>query len=394
MDDGARSDSAARQLIALIDPVSTGHHIEYCRWVAGAILDRGMQCLVVGPDALVDAVQASHPTVAKAAIPFRTRGGRVGREVGKLRFMSRAAAVVRDHGCDVVHLLYLDGFIVALASTQRRFGSATLFATLHSGYMLVAISGTLLWQAWERRALRRMVRAQLRTFVHGAALAEAVADEIAGADPIVVAYPIDQLPNTTVNQTDARERLGLDRHARLLLAFGGTRHDKGVDLAIAALALLPDDVRLVVAGKAEHFTATDLMRIAKCHDVADRVDLHLGFVPDVDVPAWFAAINAVVIPYRRAFTGQSGPLTIAAGLGRPVVASDGWTTGATVRAYRLGITVPPEDVAALAHGVATVLETPPSPDATSFRRDHSLSTFGDRLVASYRRTVPPTRQLG
>lgn len=383
MDPGANTTSVTPRAIALIDSVATGHHIDYCARVAGAVLEQQLRCVVIGPPELVAAVRSTHPSAHGEALVSATDAVRVGRDLARLRFVRRAAAIVQSENVDAAHLLNLDGMGVALAATRRRFGGAALFGTLHRRHVFDAPSHDVR-QRLECVALRRLVARGLRVLVHGAALAEAVASHTRGPAPIEIPIPVSASDAAPAHARQAREQLGLDAGARYLLAFGGTRHEKGVDLAIASLGRLTEDVRLVVAGPEEHFSASDLRTLAERHGVADRVELRLGFVPRADVGAWFDAVDAVVLPYRRTFSGQSGPLTIAAARGRPVVVSDGPITGATVRTYDLGIAVPAEDVAALARGIERVLRTPPTPDTTSFLRDFSLATFGQRLMAGYR----------
>ena len=183
-----------------------------------------------------------------------------------------------------------------------------------------------------------------------------------------------------------RDRLGIAPGTLLALAFGGTRADKGCDLAIRALAHLPEHHHLLVAGPAETFGTEALRTLALECGVGDRVHLVLDYIPEEEVGAYFAAADCVVLPYRRKFAGQSGPLFIAAALGLPVVASDVGVLGETVRAYRLGLLFEPERPQALADALLEVHRAAPTPDTASFLHDHSLERFAAETAASYSRT--------
>jgi glycosyltransferase involved in cell wall biosynthesis len=140
----------------------------------------------------------------------------------------------------------------------------------------------------------------------------------------VIDYPNACAQSTASADSRSRGRALLDLPvaARLLLCFGGTRHDKGVDLAIAALAATPSDVHLLVAGAAQDFDEKALNALARRYGVEDRLLLRLGHVPDDEVALLFCAADVVLLPYRPMFTGQSGPLAIAGSLGVPVIGAD------------------------------------------------------------------------
>jgi len=68
---------------------------------------------------------------------------------------------------------------------------------------------------------------------------------------------------------------------------------------------------------------TDFSRYATLIDtvgVRDRCLVHLKYVPDDQVPQYYAAADVVVLPYRRIY--QSGVILLAMTYGRPVVVSD------------------------------------------------------------------------
>jgi glycosyltransferase involved in cell wall biosynthesis len=86
-----------------------------------------------------------------------------------------------------------------------------------------------------------------------------------------------------------------------LLFFGMVRPYKGLDLLLRAL---PDGVSLTVAG--EFWGGLDETRalIAEL-GLGDRVELRPGYVAADDVPALFAAADALVLPYRSATASQN-----------------------------------------------------------------------------------------
>jgi glycosyltransferase involved in cell wall biosynthesis len=96
-----------------------------------------------------------------------------------------------------------------------------------------------------------------------------------------------------------------------------------IDLLIEALPAIASEVPealLVIAGRP---WKTDFSRYAALIDtngVRDRCLVHLEYVPDDQLPQYYAAADVVVLPYRRIY--QSGVILLAMTYGRPVVVSD------------------------------------------------------------------------
>ena len=89
-----------------------------------------------------------------------------------------------------------------------------------------------------------------------------------------------------------------------LLFFGIVRPYKGLDLLLRALAAGPPQVSLTVAGEFWGGLDDTKALIAEL-GLGDRVELRPGYVPAGDVPALFAAADALVLPYRSATASQN-----------------------------------------------------------------------------------------
>jgi len=122
---------------------------------------------------------------------------------------------------------------------------------------------------------------------------------------------------------EARQLLGIDAEAKVVLFFGQIKDVKGLDLLIQALpevAREVHDVVLLIAGRP---WKTDFARYDALIDsagVRSQCQLHIGFIPDDEVATYYAAADVVALPYRRIY--QSGVLMMAMTYGRAVVVSD------------------------------------------------------------------------
>jgi glycosyltransferase involved in cell wall biosynthesis len=191
-------------------------------------------------------------------------------------------------------------------------------------------------------------------------------------------YGLDRLPDAWgVNPPD-----DVPVDARVLLSVARLTEQKGIDVAIRALPLLPDDTVLVVLGDGPERAALDTL--AEELGVAGRVHL-LGRVPDVS--AWLRRAELLVHPARWEGFGLGVLEAMLAGL--PVVASRVSSLPELVADGETGVLVRPDDPSALALGIARALEQPGLGDAGRERakREFSVARMADSTVALYRSLI-------
>jgi glycosyltransferase involved in cell wall biosynthesis len=146
--------------------------------------------------------------------------------------------------------------------------------------------------------------------------------------------------------------LGLPPARRRVLFFGYVRAYKGLPTLIEAMAALPPDVQLVVAGEIYHRDAAFYRALAG--RAAERVLLLDRFLATREIACCFAAADVVALPYWTASQSAVAPLAMACG--RAVVASDVGGLPDLVRPGETGLLTPPRDAAALAGALARALD--------------------------------------
>jgi glycosyltransferase involved in cell wall biosynthesis len=158
--------------------------------------------------------------------------------------------------------------------------------------------------------------------------------------------------------------------ARIVLSTSRLTRQKGVDVAVEALSLLPDDVVLVVLGEGPERKLLE----------APRVYLP-GRVPDV--AAWLRRASVYVQPSRWEGFGLAVLEAMVSGL--PVVATNVSSLPELVDDGVTGVLVPPDDPAALAKAIERALEQPQLGDAGRVRAQQrfSVAQMADRTVALY-----------
>jgi glycosyltransferase involved in cell wall biosynthesis len=190
-----------------------------------------------------------------------------------------------------------------------------------------------------------------------------------------IPYGLDDLPEPWgVNPPDS-----VPDGARVLVAIARLVPQKGVDVAVRALPLLPDDVVLVVLGEGPE--RERLERLARDLGVERRVFLP-GRQPDA--AAWLRRAEALVHPARWEGFGLGVLEAMLASL--PVVASDVSSLPELVVDGETGLLVPPDDPEGLASAVARVLvgrERYGAAGLARARAEFSVSRMVERTVALY-----------
>ena len=184
---------------------------------------------------------------------------------------------------------------------------------------------------------------------------------------------------------DVRQRLAIPPEAFVVLAFGHVADRKNLHLAIAALADVPQ-AHLVVAGRATSVGDRPIEFYADCArqaGVAGRVHFVTDYIAEADIPAYFAAADAIALTYASGFVSQSGVLQIAALWDRPLLASGGaGPLRETVEEFGLGVTVEPDSVPAIVAGLRHLIDEPQD-RAAAFARYRATTSWAvnvDRLL--------------
>jgi glycosyltransferase involved in cell wall biosynthesis len=138
-----------------------------------------------------------------------------------------------------------------------------------------------------------------------------------------------------------------------LLFFGIVRRYKGLDVLLQALAEARPEVSLTVAGEIWE-GREDLLRLVSDLRLADRVMLSDGYVPADEVPAVFAAADALVLPYRSGTASQNALIALQFGI--PVIATRAGAVADSVVDGVNGLLCTPGDVSDLTRAINTLYD--------------------------------------
>jgi glycosyltransferase involved in cell wall biosynthesis len=164
----------------------------------------------------------------------------------------------------------------------------------------------------------------------------------------------DAFPRQARSQAEARQTLGLPPPpAPVLLAFGFVRRYKGLRYLVQALAQVPPPAHLLVAGEFWE-DEQEYRRLVDELGLAGRVTIHNRYIHNEAVEPYFAAANALVLPYLSGSQSAVGMLGLHYGL--PIIASAVGGLDETVRDGANGLTVPPANAGALAGAIRRFID--------------------------------------
>jgi len=170
-----------------------------------------------------------------------------------------------------------------------------------------------------------------------------------------VLHPLYDNFGARVTKEEARKKLGLNPHDRIILFFGFIRKYKGLDILLEAMKILRQKnagIKLLIAGEFYEDEKPYHELIAK-NDLSSLIILRTGFIADKDVKYYLCAADAVIQPYRNAT--QSGVTPLAYHFEKPMVVTNVGSLPELVPDGKVGLVAEP-DAASIATAVIRYFE--------------------------------------
>lgn len=152
---------------------------------------------------------------------------------------------------------------------------------------------------------------------------------------------------------EARARLKLPPTDRILLLFGVASKAKGADILFEALEKIPANFTVCIVGMTGDVYEDSWGSTERLQKAGWTEKLHIvsRFVTEDEMQDYYAACDAVVIPYKKGFAGTSTHLRRASEYGKAIVGCDQYHIGDQVRKYELGLTFKTDDAESLAESL-------------------------------------------
>jgi len=179
-----------------------------------------------------------------------------------------------------------------------------------------------------RLSLKIQYRLSNHIFVHTIKMKDELLAEFKVPENKVSVIPLGinrTVPNTTLTGAEARQRLRVSAHDKVILFFGQIAPYKGLEFLVAAfdeLVKSDSSCRLIVVGRPKGPKSywDGIKETIDHNDTRRRIIQKIEFVPDAETELYFKVADVLVLPYVLIF--QSGVLFLSYSFGLPVVAAD------------------------------------------------------------------------
>ena len=165
-------------------------------------------------------------------------------------------------------------------------------------------------------------------FVHTETMKLELIEEFAVPDSRITVIPFginNSVPNTALKSPEAKKRLGVESHRKVILFFGNIAPYKGLEYLVRAfqkIAARRDEYGLIIAGRPKDCVKywTAIQQTIADDVLRKRIVVHAVYIPDEHTEIYFKAADLLVLPYTYIY--QSGVMFLGHSFGLPVVASD------------------------------------------------------------------------
>ncbi len=382
----------SRPRVFLIDLYFQGHHDHYIKDLLAGFEGINIEYRLAAPPQLLEQLDIDK----KNAIPIDgnealLKLSGIKRQIKAYQEFAYLLERSKEWQPTHIHFLYGDWHTVAIALAWKMIQPKSKpIITIHSS-MSLGLGKNVEFISRIRRMPHRIgfnwliKRAGARAVVHHKIIADDIS-VIADKKFIgIVPYPVNQsICKMRGIQTTIKSQFGIPETSKLILCFGETRYGKGADLAVNALSKLPSNFQLLIAGAQKYFTTRDLSLIAEKCGVKDRVHFIPRYLTNEQTTAVFQSSDILLLPYRKEFSGQSGPLTMAASIGKPIACADLPVLSSMIIDFQLGKVFLAENVESMAEACKS-LETwqENRVNTQKFIEYHSPNHFAQEVYKNY-----------
>ncbi len=286
------------------------------------------------------------------------------------KWMSEINQYIQYENPDIVHFVYGDDFYKVFGLGLSRFTGLNTVMTMHGlrGGGLGIIS------------LKMISRNVDKIVVHTSEI-EKILKKHSINNVEHIEYPYFGIK--AVDKSTALSYYHLKKDTPVVACIGNTRYDKGLDLLLKALDNVQEGFQLLIAGKPETFDEQYIKEGIK--NYAASVRMHLSYLTDDELQYALNAADIIALPYRKIFTGASGPLGEGVALKKIIVGPNHGSIGDIISRNHLGYTFESENVTSLAKVINKALNEKFIYDETAekYRKSLSVENFIEKYEKLY-----------
>lgn len=340
-------DSRNSKKILMCDYRNVGHHWVYNYSVMKSLRENNYVTYFTSELDEAKRAALEEENIKYIELGVKESGNKLVNNYRILKWIYKSFKFAKSNGFTYVHFFTLDFIIPQLVFLRVFCGKLTVTSTLH---WVPNNKGKLyLLKICLNNIIERVV-------VHGSYIRSIILSNfpfLPGIKVQNIDYP-SFTTNEPVSRKGAYELANLAEDDRkILLYFGEMRYDKGVDILLESLKYSKNKFRIIIAGKAAFFSNEYISNLCEKHN---NIVLNIGFINDELMEAYFTISDIVVLPYRKMFSGQSGPLTDGVKHNKMIISPNIGQIGYTVEHYKLGKNFEAENPVSLAQTIDECVE--------------------------------------
>lgn len=143
----------------------------------------------------------------------------------------------------------------------------------------------------------------------------------------------------------------------IISCLGGTRIDKGVDILLDAFEYIEDTAKdkliFNIAGIEQDIMYKDIISRAKKYNI-DLITKN-KFLTVEEYESEIIKSDIILLPYRKMFTGNSGPMTDGIYMNKFIIGPNSGNLGYLIQKYDLGVTFETENPKDLARKISNII---------------------------------------
>lgn len=288
-----------------------------------------------------------------------------------LKWCLKVKKVVREVAPDIIHLVWGDSF-------YRFFGLGFAWIKKHKSVITFhQVRKTKLHQL----SIRILSKIFSKIVVHTESLYMEL--KSFGINNIKkITYP-NLRKLEFLDKNEALTYLGISSNKPVLLALGGTRKDKGLDILLEALDSVKEPFHLLVAGAEQNIKREYIIKASSSY--TEDTTILLKYLSEYELKACYSACDYIVLPYRKIFDGASGPLAEGVAYGKTIIGPSHGSIGQIIKDNHLGKCFETEDVNSLVKTIDSILEVGFEYDeiAKQYQNSLKVTVFQENHKALY-----------
>jgi len=315
-----------------------------------------------------------------------------------LRLSNRMRRSASEQDFDVIFITDSEFLMASILLKRYGRGNAPVVMQVNAAnFTFDSYSGSVLkklYKIFQRTIFKSTLGKEIKGF---AVLGQWHKDNLREQLSLPSSFHIDVVPDAgevtdeSIESSKARAKLGIYYAGDIILFFGMFRKDKGIVGLLEAIGRLRgSEFKLLVVGAPTEYTEQEILDIIKKNNIEDMVIFRPGYAADADVPLYFYAADALILPYSSIYTGGSGPLLKGAcTFRRPVIVTDVSEMGRLTREHAMGLLARPDDPPSLASKIEEFLEMDEverrqlSDNATELGRTNSWEAVAEKFVTLF-----------